>query len=184
MKKLIILFFILLAPVIALASGDAEGPSVSEFGYRVLTFSIFAYILVKLLKNPIKNLLTDRTVEIEKLIDDAVIAKESAEKELAAYKLKMADMEKELEVLKDRSMKAAEAEKKDIIADASKTVEKLTRFAESMINSEVQNAKDDLRKETLRLSIQLAEEKLSTSLDDAKQNELLKEYIKKIGVSN
>lgn len=183
MKKLLSLLVILAVPAIALASGG-EGPSVKEFGYRVLTFAIFAFVLVKLLKNPIKNLLTDRTKDIEKAIEDAVQAKAAAEKELADYKSKLAGMEKELVELKERSMKTVEAEKKEIIADADKTVEKLTNFAESMIDAEVNQAKEALKKETLTLSLQLAEEKIGNILDAGKQDELMKDYIKKIGVSN
>jgi F-type H+-transporting ATPase subunit b len=185
MKKFLLTLNILLFPLILFASEEAaHGPSVKEFGYRVLTFSIFAFIIFKLLKNPVKNLLTDRTQDIAKAIEDAVKAKEEAEKELAEYKQKLDSMEKELELLKERAMKAAEAEKIEIIEEADKTIEKLKNFAESMIDSEINQAKEALRKETLELSLKLAEEKLEKTLDAKKQKELMQNYIKKIEVAN
>ncbi len=186
MKKILITLNLLLLPVILFAAehGEAHGPNYKEFGFRVLTFAIFAFILVKLLKNPVKKLLTDRTADIEKAINDAVQAKKDAEIELNSYKTKLKDMEKELEEMKAKALKATEAEKEEIIEDAEKTIEKLKAFTENMIESELKQAKDGLRKEALLLSLKIAEERLSNELKGEAQNKLLKEYINKIGASN
>lgn len=186
MKKIIFTLNLLLLPMILFASehGESAGPNYKEFGFRILTFVIFAFILVKLLKNPIKNLLTNRTVEIEKAIKDAEEAKRSAEEELNSYRAKLKDMESELEEMKNRAMKATEAEKAEIIEDAENTIEKLKAFTENMIESELKQAKDNLRKEALALSLKIAEERLSREIKGKEQDALLKEYINKIGASN
>ena len=186
MKKIITSLSIFFMPMVLFASehGETNGPNYKEFGFRVLTFAIFAFILVKLLKNPVKNLLTNRTAEIEKAINDAVKAKQDAENELNNYKSKLKDMEKELEEMKEKAMKATEAEKAEIIEDAEKTIEKLKSFTENMIESELKQAKENLRKEALMLSLKIAEERLSNELKGDVQNKLLKEYINKIGASN
>jgi F-type H+-transporting ATPase subunit b len=186
MKKILISLNLFFIPIVLFASehGEAQGPNYKEFGFRVLTFAIFAFILVKLLKNPIKNLLSNRTGEIEKAINDAVEAKKSAEAELENYKSKLKDMEKDLEEMKAKALKATEAEKEEIIKEAEKTIEKLKAFTETMIQSELNQAKESLRKEALMLSLKIAEEKLSSELKGKAQDALLKEYINKIGANN
>jgi F-type H+-transporting ATPase subunit b len=93
-------------------------------------------------------------------------------------------MESELETMKERSRKQAEAEKEKIVSDASESAEKLQKSTENMINSELEKAKAELKKETAKLAFQLAEKKIEKQLDDDSQKKLIKNYISKIGVTN
>jgi len=55
-------------------------------------------------------------------------------------------MSKELDDMKERAFKAAEAERRRIVTDAENTVEKLRQFSDSLIESDLARAKDDLKR--------------------------------------
>lgn len=166
------------------AGGEAHGPDFMGLFWRVVVFAVFAFILYKVLKNPVSKFLAGRTADIEKAIKDAEKAKLDAEAELKDYKSKLSLMNKELEEMKEKAFKAAEAEKERIIEEADKNIEKLKHFASSMIEADLNRAKDELKQETFKLALKLAEEKLGTTITEEKQNVLMKEYIKKIGAVN
>lgn len=154
-----------------------------NFGYRVLVFVLLVIILVKLAKKPLLNFLDKRTADIEKAIRDAKEASENAKAELTNYEIKMKGFEKDLEIMKERSLKAAEAEKEQILEDAEKQIEKLKVFAENVILSETKKATVQIKKEAVLAAIEAAESKLGTKLDSAAQKKILDQYIKKIEVA-
>jgi len=154
-----------------------------NFGFRVLVFVLLVYILVKLAKKPLLDFLDKRTADIEKAIKDADEAAANAKAELAEYEIKMKGFEKDLETMKENSLKAAEAEKAQILEDASRQVDKLKAFAENLIESEVKRAKVQLKKDAVMAAVSAAEARIGTELDADKQKKLLDDYIKKIEVA-
>ncbi|MCA1926877.1 MAG: ATP synthase F0 subunit B [Calditerrivibrio sp.] len=183
MKKVAFLLFALLVPIFSIASGGGNdsGNLFMGFVWRSIVFVVFVYILIRFLKSPLLGALDKRSEDIKTAIDDAVKARQDAESELNEYKTKIASMNKELEEMKERAFKVAEAEKVKIINDAEQAVEKLRQFAESLIESDLMRAKDELKRYTFNLARKIAEEKLIAELDDAKHEAVVKDYIKKIG---
>lgn len=184
MKSFLALILSIL-PYTAFASDAAhDGPDYMGLVWRIIVFVVFAFILYKLLKEPLLNFLSSRSEEIKKSIEDAEKAKIEAESELQNYKSKLEHMNKELEDMKSKAIKSAEAEKQRILEEAEKSILKLKMAAESMIESDLNRAKEELKKETFLLALKLAEENLTTKLPKDKQLELMKNYIKKIGAAN
>ncbi|ADD67659.1 H+transporting two-sector ATPase B/B' subunit [Denitrovibrio acetiphilus DSM 12809] len=154
-----------------------------NFGYRVIVFVVLVAIIVKLAKKPLLNFLDKRTADIEKAIADANDAAEYAKAELTNYEIKMEGFEKDLETMKEKSLKAAEAEKELILEDAARQIEKLQAFAENAIASETKKATVTLKREAVLAAIEAAEAKLGSKLDEATQKKLLEQYIKKMEVA-
>lgn len=185
MKKILFYFISAFMPVIAIASEEAhKGPDFMGLLWRVIVFVIFAFILYKILKDPFLKMLSKRTEDIQKAIKDAEIAKNQAEIELTNYKLKLSEMNRELEVMKERAIKTSESEKAKILEDADKTIQKLKEYAESLIESDLKRAKEELRVEAFLMALKIAEDKLKADLSPQKQKELMEQYIKGIGVLN
>ncbi|MGA1847373.1 hypothetical protein [Deferribacter abyssi] len=174
-------FVLMLIPYVALAEETGHGgPDIKGFVWRLITFAVFVFIIVKLLKNPLSRYLINRADEIKKLIDSATKAREEAEIELTNYKHKLETMEQELETMKKRAFEAIEKEKEQILQDAEKNIEKLKKFAENLIDSELAKAKQELKEKTVELSMKLTEERLNASLDKDVKEKLTREYIKKL----
>lgn len=185
MKKVLLYFICAFMPVIATASEEAqEGPDFMGLLWRVIVFVVFAFILYKILKDPFSKMLSKRTEDIQKAIKDAEIAKNQAEIELTNYKLKLSEMNRELEIMKERAMKTSESEKVKILEDADKNIQKLKEYADSLIKSDLKRAKEELRVEAFLMAVKIAEDKVKADLNPQKQNKLMEQYIKGIGVLN
>jgi len=186
-KKFYVLLITLLTPIMVFASSEG-GHEVNwtemtkQFGWRVLVFVVFFIIIFKLLKKPILNALDNRTKDIEKAIADAEKANEAAKAELTNYELKMKGFESDLAAMKEKSMKAAEAEKVFILEDAEKQIEKLQSFAESAIDAETKKAREQIKRQAVISAVEAVQDKLGKELDESAQKKLLGDYIKKIEV--
>lgn len=186
-KKLVLTLILAAVSVSAFAAGDGHGTvdmgaMLKNFGYRVLVFVLFVIILFKLLKKPLLEFLDKRAKDIDKSIQTAKEANETAKTEIESYKLKMKGFEKDLETMKQRALEAAENEKKAIIEDAEKQIEKLGRLAESRIQADYKKASEELKKHAVASALEAAQAKLGQELTPEKQNEILGNYIKKLGV--
>ncbi|MCX8083425.1 MAG: ATP synthase F0 subunit B [Calditerrivibrio sp.] len=181
MKKIILFTIISTFPMLSYASGVSSGNLVMGFVWRSIVFLVFAFILYKLLKEPILNALDKRTDDIKTAINEAIKAKEDAQRELAEYKSKLSAMNKELEDMKERAIKAVEAEKNRILNEADQTVKKLKDFAESLIESDVIRAKAELKRYSFELAKNTALQKIESSLDTNKHETIINNYINKIG---
>jgi F-type H+-transporting ATPase subunit b len=176
------------AAAFAAEKGHGEAPDwgalLKNFGYRVLVFVIFVAILYKILKQPLLDLLNKRTEDIQKSIKDAQDANETAKTEIENYKLKMKSFEQDLETMKQKSLKAAEAEKNAILEDAERQIEKLSVLAESRIESDYKKASEELKRSTILKAVEAAKEKLGTQLSPDVQKSILHDYRNKLGVEN
>ncbi len=186
MSRLVYFINILLLPSILMAAeGDgSHGPDFMGLVWRIIVFVVFVAILYKFLKEPLINFLDDRTNQIEESIEMAEKAKENAEVELTNYKLKLQQMEKELETMKLRAKKQADLERESILEDAKNNIAKLRKSTEDMIQSDLDRAKAELRQEAAKLSLELAEQKIQKRLTGDMQKRLAKKYIAKMGVTN
>ncbi|PLX69050.1 MAG: hypothetical protein C0602_08205 [Denitrovibrio sp.] len=189
MKKVLATLTLAMMSMTAFAAtgGGENGVNMAElwknFGYRMIVFVLLVAIIVKLAKKPLLNFLDKRTADIEKAIADANEASENAKAELTNYEIKMKGFEKDLETMKEKSLKAAEAEKEQILEDADKQIEKLKAFAENLIESETKKAVVTLKKEAVLAAIEAAESKLGAKLDSKTQKKILDQYINKIEVA-
>lgn len=168
MKKVLVALSMVMMSMTAFASSDAPvdmNALWKNFGYRAIVFVLLVVIIVKLAKKPLLNFLDKRTSDIEKAIKDAKEASESAKTEMTNYEIKMKGFEKDLETMKEKSLKAAEAEKELILEDAAKQIEKLKAFAENLIESEAKKATVQLKKEAVLAALEAAEASLGKKLD-------------------
>lgn len=180
MRKLFTIIFTL-TPFYALASESSHDLDWAGLGWRVLLVAIFLFLLVKLLKKPVTNMLIKRTEDIEKALSAAEKAKNDALAQVKDYEDKMVALEKELSDMKDNALKAAERERELILAEAEKTVAKMKQSALNMIASEVEKAKADLKREIAEIATNEAEKRIREDIKGDKSKEVLNEYIKRIG---
>jgi F0F1-type ATP synthase membrane subunit b/b' len=177
----IALFFITLFPIAAFASEEGEANLLSGFLWRIFVFAIFVFILYKLLAKRIDNGLTASAENIQKTIDDADNACETAEQELEAYAAKIADMTKELEQMKDAARKTAEKEAENILAEAEAAAAKYREHVKTAADAELIKAISNLRSEIALMAIEQAEAALAARKDSAESEKYIENAVTKIG---
>lgn len=157
------------------------GKQMKDFAWRCLDFAaLFALLAWALKKANVKGALADRRAGIEKMLQEAVEAKEQAEKKFAEYSIKLDKANQEIEELSNAMKMEGELEKARIIAEAKIAADKIKEQAEQTAQQEVVKAKIELREEAARLAVEIAEKKLRENITKNDQDKLVGDYISKV----
>ncbi len=187
-KFMTVLFFLVLLSGVfsistALGASGGEGGSkgwVSTDTFRVMNFAVLAIVLVYLLRKPLSQALSSRIKGIKDELEDLEARKNEAEKKLAEYNEKLAQLEKEAETILEDYIKQGHEAKQRILKEAEASAEKLKSQARRNIEHEFEQAKLKLQEEIFETSLEKAEEiiKIKFSTDD--QDRIVDEYLKKV----
>ena len=152
-----------------------------DFGWRVVDFVALVILLGWALKKAdVKGSLAARREGIAKALNEAVVAREAAERKFAEYNERLAKANQEVDAIYAAIKREGEVEKARIIAEAQATATKIREQAEKAASQEVAKARAELRGEASRLAVQLAEQTLREKITKGDQDRLVGEYLTKV----
>jgi len=164
--------------------GHGEGAGtkgwVSTDTYRVMNFAVLAIGLFLLLRKPLGSALGGRIKGIQDQLSELEARKAEAEKELARYNEKLAQLEKESEQIVQNYIKQGEEAKARIIEAAKGAAAKLEDQAKRNIAHEFKTAKEKLQEEIVEKSLAKAEEIIKSRITEDDQETLVDEYLAKV----
>jgi F-type H+-transporting ATPase subunit b len=131
-----------------------------------------AFVLVKLAKGPVVNGLRTRREKLLKGIEEASRMKAEAEKSLAEYRLKLDNIDSEIERVRQEMRQSAEAERKRILEEAGHRREGLEAEAKLLIEQELSALHEQLRRETAAAALRSARELLKAQTTGEDQRRL------------
>jgi F-type H+-transporting ATPase subunit b len=167
----------------ALGASGGEGGSkgwVSTDTFRVMNFAVLAIVLVYLLRKPLSQALSSRIKGIKDELEDLEARKNEAEKKLAEYNEKLAQLEKEAETILEDYIKQGHEAKQRILKEAEASAEKLKSQARRNIEHEFEQAKLKLQEEIFETSLEKAEEIIKNKISEDDQDRIVDEYLKKV----
>ena len=185
-NKAVIILFVLLFLAFSTSSAlcaSGEGGTkgwVSTDTFRVMNFTVLAVALFFVLRKPLSQALGSRIKTIKEQLDDLEAQKADAEKQLAEYNDKLAQLEKEAEKIVDDYVRQGNEAKARILKEAEASAEKLQLQARRSIEHEFEQAKAELQKEIFEKSLVKAEEIIKSRISDDDQDSLVDEYLKKV----
>ena len=187
-KFMAVLFFLVLLSGVfsistALGASGGEGGSkgwVSTDTFRVMNFAVLAIVLVYLLRKPLSQALSSRIKGIKDELEDLEARKNEAEKKLAEYNEKLAQLEKEAETILEDYIKQGHEAKQRILKEAEASAEKLKSQARRNIEHEFEQAKFKLQEEIFETSLEKAEEIIKNKISEDDQDRIVDEYLKKV----
>ena len=166
------------------AEGGGHGKGwVSTDTYRLLHFIVLAGGLFFLLRKPLSQALGARVKGIEDQLSDLEAQKAEAEKKLAAYNQKFAELEKESEGIVAEYVRQGEEAKIRILKEAEAAADKLKVQAQKNIENEIQRAKARLQAEILDKALSKAEALIKEKVNADDQEKLVDEYLAKVVAS-
>ena len=166
------------------AEGGCHGKGwVSTDTYRLLHFIVLAGGLFFLLRKPLSQALGARVKGIEDQLSDLEAQKAEAEKKLAAYNKKFAELEKESEGIVAEYVRQGEEAKIRILKEAEAAADKLKVQAQKNIENEIQRAKAQLQEEILDKALSKAEALIKEKVNADDQEKLVDEYLAKVVAS-
>jgi len=147
---------------------------------QMITFTIFVIFTMKFVWPHITKALSDR----QKKIADGLAAAERGERSLELAQHKVADMLRDAKIKSSAMIDQANYRANHIIEDAKNLArnegERMLALATEEIKQEMQNAKEQLRKQLAGLTIIGAEKLLGHHLDQASNQALLDKLINDI----
>ena len=164
------------------ASGGDSGSKgwISTDTFRVMNFTVLVIALVFILRKPLSQALGARIKGIKEQLEDLEASKAEAEKKLAEYNEKLAQLEKEAEKIVEGYIQQGNEAKARILKEAETAAEKLKVQARRNIEHEFEQAKSKLQKEIFETSLAKAEEIIKGKFSDEDQDRIVDEYLKKV----
>lgn len=147
------------------------------FGWALVNFGVFLYLLSRILWRPMKAGIVARHDQIKGELDEATRLRKQAEAQLAEYTQKVANAGQEVEALLVQLRKEADADRARIVAAAEAEARRLKEEADHQIKLEIARARAELRQETVEAALKAARELLVRNVNDADQKQLAERYL-------
>ena len=168
-----VLITIFLSGSDALAAENAENwRTTYDLVMRWVNFAIFAILLVKFAKTPIKNFLSDRKGQIEKKIKAYEEQKEAVQEKVAESQKMLADSQDRFDKIRQTIIEGGERRKQEIIEDAQRESQMLLEATRHKIEHQIREARDTIRAEMIESAVALAEKKLPAEITAVDQQKL------------
>jgi F-type H+-transporting ATPase subunit b len=148
--------------------------------FRVMNFVVLAGVLYYLLKGPVAKALGDRIEGIREQLETLEAKKLEAERLLAEYDAKLAQMDQEAESIIAAYIKQGEETKAKLIEEARKAAEKLESQAQRNIDHQFEQAKLTLQSEITEKALEKAETVIKKGISAKDQKRLVEEYLDKV----
>jgi len=157
------------------AGGTAGWRPVYDNVMLVINFLILAFLLVKLLKNPLKNFLKTRHDEVAKELERLETERERAANEVADTKKRIAEEDAHILEIKERIIAEGERTRQAIIENAKKESEFLIEATRRRIQGRFQEARQAFRSELIESAMSIVSRRLPEEIgpqDQARQMDL------------
>jgi F-type H+-transporting ATPase subunit b len=167
--------------VYASAGGEeSKGHNWVDFAWRALNFFVLAGFLYWLLAKKIKEFFAGRRDDIKIALEQAMAAKEEAEKKYKEYTAKLEKATEEIAGISEMIKAQGLAEKERILEDAKKAAVKMKEDTQARVEQELKKAGNLLRTEAVKLSVEMAEELLKRNITPADHDIMVKDYLDKV----
>jgi F-type H+-transporting ATPase subunit b len=145
--------------------------------WTLITFGAAVAILWFVAFGPLQGIIDQRRTEIRESMEAAEATRDEAARLLAEYKETLASVRAEAEEILERSHKAAEATRNEIVDEARLQAEHTVAKAQEQIERDVRTALLQLKTEIAGLTLSAAEQVIGKSLDDADHRRLIDEAL-------
>lgn len=177
--KLFLIALLALAPASLFASSSGSPLDAllsADMGWKALNFLLLLILLHVFLKKPVNNAFkasATATRDEFELTQKEVLIKEQRLQELQQ---KMQALEAELSERRADSLKAIEAERRRVLAEAEAQAKQMQVQVEKRIQQTLAQAKNEIRHFMVAEATKLAEEGVKRDIDGPKKQALLDEY--------
>ena len=149
--------------------------------WTAVSFIILLVLLWKVAYKPITKALKKREDSIRDSLEEAKNTRESAEALLNDYKNQLAQAREEAHKILSEGKTLGENIKKEIIQKAHDESNQIVKRAQEEIEFQKEKALMELKERIADLSITAASKVIEKSLDKKDHEQLLEEYISKVG---
>jgi F-type H+-transporting ATPase subunit b len=163
------------------AEAEHHGPSITDVGWPLANFIIYAFIIVKFAFPLARDFIKTRREEILSTITQASARKQAAEALVSEYKTKLAGLDKEIQSIRASLRDEGEREKSKLLGEAQALAVRIKEDARFLADQGVKVARQKLREEMANQAEATARELVQRNLSGADQSRLVQDFIHSIG---
>lgn len=152
-----------------------------EEGFKFLNLLIVVAILYKVAAKPLVQFFQDRRDGIRMALADAKAARAEAEKQLEEQRSKVADLETELDRIRETGERERGEIRSRMEAEQKAQADRLLEQTRGAIELETSKARAELQSHAAELAMGLAEEMLKKNIGAEDQGRFVSAYLVKIG---
>ncbi|MBI3556642.1 MAG: F0F1 ATP synthase subunit B [Deltaproteobacteria bacterium] len=146
----------------------------------VVNFSILIIVLVYFTRKPVKEFVANRQSQIRAEVEEARAQKLEAQRRYQEFTVKLKAFEAEAQQILSRAQTDGEAMRSKLIKDAQANADRIVKDAESTALSNIQEYKDQIRRETIATAVEMAEKVIRDRLSTDDQRRIVTEYVGKV----
>jgi F-type H+-transporting ATPase subunit b len=168
------------------AGGEHEAPSISgkALAFQLLNFGVLLFVLIKFGGPPVRKALEARHQQIKSDLASAAEARAAAQARFEQQEKRLAALESEIAAIVAGIKQEAEAEKARLIALAEDRAKRIREESEFIIEQQVKQAEEDLRREVAAAAVALAEQIIRSQLGAGDQQRLIDTFVGDVAAGN
>jgi len=136
-----------------------------SIGINLFNIALLAFVLSKLLYNPVRNFMSDRALRIKTQLESAESDSQAAVALKLEYEQKISEINIQRDAILEEAAKLAADNKTRILAETKLEVEALKSRAAAEIEGERAHAREEMRGAIIEISALMAEKMISRSVD-------------------
>jgi F-type H+-transporting ATPase subunit b len=161
----------------AAAGHESPGFSGKTFLWQMLNFAALLFLLIKFGGPAVKKALAARHTQIKTDLASAAEARTAAQARFEQQGKRLAALESEIATIVAGIKQEAEAEKTRLIAMAEERARRIREECEFIIEQQVKQAEEDLRREVAAQAVALAEKIVRAQLGAQDQQRLVDTFV-------
>ena len=154
-----------------------EGIDPTKLALQFLNFGVLLFLLIKFGGSAINKSLRARHEQLKSDLEEAARLRATAELRFKEQEQRLANLENELETMRQSIHKEAEAEKARIIAAAEEQAQRLKADAEKQITAEIERARLELKRGVAEAAVAAAEQLLQKQIGADDQRKMAEKYV-------
>ena len=171
------------------AAGHGEGhaaPSldIKRLGFQLLNFAVLVFLLVKFGGPAVNRALDARHNQIKADLASAAEARAAAQARFEQQEKRLAALENEIAAITASIKQEAEAEKARLIAAAEDRARRIQDESAFIIEQQIKQAEEDLRREVAAAAVALAEKIVRSQLGANDQQRLIDTFVGDVASGN
>ena len=136
-------------------------------------FAIFLFLAFKFFKAPLRNILSAKRSDFEEVLKEANKLKLEAEEQSEKLKVRLGQLDEEVEDIRRKAQVQADSEAKEIVKSAEELAEHIRQEAVRMAEAEIKRARQTLQSEILAEVKKNVEAKIRQDVDEAKNKDIV-----------
>jgi F-type H+-transporting ATPase subunit b len=146
--------------------------------WTAITFGISVFVLWRFAFGPLQKIIDERRSKIAESIEAADETRAEAARLLAEYRETLASVRAEADEILERSRKAGDTTKAEILDEARRQAQRTVEKAQEQLERDVRVALQELKGQIAGLTLMATEQVVGKSLDDDDHRRLIDEALR------